>query len=146
MHALNEEILFLTRKLDRMDELEEKIEVLLAQNSHLVDENESLIKLVQQKKAEVETWKARFEGEYNNSNIAEAEKKRIFDHLNIKDQEHQVQIDKLLSEISRLHDEQQNLESLKQIEISTLKNKYESEAMNQIQNLKRSQYGNNELQ
>jgi len=57
-----------------------------------------------------------------------------------------VQIDKLLSEISRLHDEQQNLENLKQIEISTLKNRYESEAMNQIQNLKRSQYGNNELQ
>lgn len=51
VHALNEEIMFLTRKLDRMDELEEKIEVLLAQNSHLVDENESLIKLVQQKKA-----------------------------------------------------------------------------------------------
>ena len=76
--------MFLSRKLERMDELEEKIEVLLAQNSHLVDE--SLIKLVQQKKAEVETWKARFEGEYNNSNIAEAEKKKIFDHLNIKDQ------------------------------------------------------------
>jgi hypothetical protein len=37
VHALNEEIMFLTRKLDRMDELEEKIEVLLAQNSHLVD-------------------------------------------------------------------------------------------------------------
>lgn len=129
-----------------MDELEEKIEVLLAQNSHLVDENESLIKLVQQKKSEVETWKARFEGEYNNSNIAEAEKKKIFDHLNIRDQEHQVQVDKLLSEISRLHDEMENIEKLKQIEISTLKNKYESEALNQIQNLKRSQYGNNELQ
>jgi hypothetical protein len=37
VHALNKEIMFLTRKLDRMDELEEKIEVLLAQNSHLVD-------------------------------------------------------------------------------------------------------------
>lgn len=120
--------------------------MLLAQNSHLVDENESLIKLVQQKKAEVETWKARFEGEYNNSNIAEAEKKKIFDHLNIKDQEHQGQIDKLLAEISRLHDEQQNLENLKQIEINQIKNRYESETMNQIQNLKRSQYGNHELQ
>jgi dynactin complex subunit len=112
----------------------------------LVDENESLIRLVQQKKAEVENWKARFEGEYNNSNIAEAEKKKIFDHLNIRDQEHQGQIDKLLTEISRLHDELENVEKLKQIEISTLKNKYESEALNQIQNLKRSQYGNNELQ
>lgn len=112
----------------------------------MVDENESLIRLVQQKKAEVENWKARFEGEYNNSNIAEAEKKKIFDHLNIRDQEHQGQIDKLLTEISRLHDELENVEKLKQIEISTLKNKYESEALNQIQNLKRSQYGNNELQ
>jgi hypothetical protein len=30
--------------------------------------------------------------------------------------------------------------------LSQLKNKYENEAMNQIQNLKRSQFGNNELQ
>lgn len=30
--------------------------------------------------------------------------------------------------------------------MNQLKNKYENEAMNQIQNLKRSQYGNNELQ
>lgn len=146
VHALNEEVLFLSGKLDRMDELEEKIEVLLAQNSHLVDENESLIKLVQQKKAEVETWKARFEGEHSHSSAAEAEKKRIFDHLNLKDQEHQVQIDKLLAEISRLHDEQAALENLKQIEISTLKNRFENEALSQIQNLKRSQFGNHELQ
>ena len=34
---------------------------------------------------------------------------------------------------------------MKQVELSQLRNKYESEAMNQIQNLKRSQYGNNEL-
>lgn len=57
-----------------------------------------------------------------------------------------MQIDKLLAEVSRLHDEHANLENLKQIEINQLKNKYENEAMNQIQNLKRSQYGNNELQ
>ena len=57
-----------------------------------------------------------------------------------------MQVDKLLAEISRLHDEQASLESLKEIEINQLKNKYENEAMNQIQNLKRSQYGNNELQ
>ena len=119
---------------------------MLAQNSHLVDENESLIRLIQQKKEEVEMWKARFKGEHDTANVAENEKKKIFDHLNIKDQEHQVQVDKLLAEISRLHDEQANLENLKQIEINQLKNKYENEAMNQIQNLKRSQYGNNELQ
>lgn len=74
--------------------------------------------------------------------MAEVEKQKIFDHLNIKDQEHQIQIDKLLSEISRLHDELQNNENLREIEINTLKNKYENESMAQIQNLKRSQYEN----
>lgn len=38
------------------------------------------------------------------------------------------------------------MESIKQIEISALKNKYENEAVAQIQNLKRSQYSSNELQ
>lgn len=109
-----------------MDELEEKIEVLLAQNSHLVDENESLIKLVQQKKTEAETWRARFEGEHTHSNTAQVQKQRVFDHLNIKDQEHQVQIDKLFAEISRLHDQLENVQTLKQIEINTIKNKYEN--------------------
>lgn len=51
-----------------------------------------------------------------------------------------------MAEISRLHDEQQSLENLKQIEINQLKNRYENDTMNQIQNLKRSQYGNHELQ
>jgi hypothetical protein len=31
--------------------------------------------------------------------LAEAEKKKIFDHLNIKDTEHQIQIEKLLTEV-----------------------------------------------
>lgn len=64
----------------------------------------------------------------------------------MKDQEHQGQIDKLLAEISRLHDELQSVENLKQIEINQVRARYESETLNQIQNLKRSQYGNNELQ
>jgi hypothetical protein len=44
-------------------------------------------------------WKRKFDSEYSNSNMAEAEKKKIFDHLNIKDQEHQIQIEKLLTEV-----------------------------------------------
>ena len=35
---------------------------------------------------------------------------------------------------------------MRKIEITALKNRYENEAINQIQNLKRSQYGNNEIQ
>ena len=146
VYALNEEILFQARKIQRIDELEEKIQVLLAQNSHLVDENESLIRLVQQKKAEAESWRARFEGEHTHYNAAEAEKQKVFDHLNLKDQEHQVQIDRMLAEISRLQDELQSSQALKQVELAQIRNKFENEAMNQIQNLKRSQYGNTELQ
>ena len=97
--AVNEELLFQIRKSEKIDDLEEKIELLLAQNTHFVDENENLIKLVQQKNSEIEVWKRKFDSEYSNSNMAEAEKKKIFDHLNIKDQEHQIQIEKLLAEV-----------------------------------------------
>ena len=55
-------------------------------------------------------------------------------------------MDRMLSEISRLQDELQAVEALKQVELSQLRNRFENEAMNQIQNLKRSQYGNTELQ
>ena len=112
----------------------------------MVDENESLIRLVQQKKAEAESWRSRFEGEHTHYNAAEAEKQKVFDHLNLRDQEHQVQVDRMLAEISRLQDELQSSEAMKQVELAQVRNKYESEAMNQIQNLKRSQYGNNEIQ
>lgn len=97
--ALNEELVFQVRKNEKIDDLEEKIELLLAQNTHFVEENENLIKLVQQKNTEIDLWKRKFDTEYNNSNIAEAEKKKVFDHLNIKDQEHQIQIEKLLAEV-----------------------------------------------
>ena len=47
--GVNEELLLQIRKGEKIDDLEEKIELLLAQNTHFVDENENLIKLVQQK-------------------------------------------------------------------------------------------------
>jgi len=52
---------------------------------------------VQQKNGEIEVWKRKFNTEHSNSNLAEAEKRKVFDHLNIKDQEHQIQIEKLLA-------------------------------------------------
>ena len=91
-------------------------------------------------------YKNKYEGEYTHSTLAEAEKKKVFDHLTVKDQEHHSEIERLLAEISRLHDEMEQTETLKEIEINALRNRYENEAMNQIQNLKRSQYGNTELQ
>lgn len=58
--AVNEELLFQIRKGEKIDDLEEKIELLLAQNTHFVDENENLIRLVQQKNNEIEDWKRKF--------------------------------------------------------------------------------------
>ena len=58
-----------------------------------------MIKLVREKNNEIDEWKRKFESEYTHSNHAEVEKKKIYDHLNIKDQEHQIQIDKLLAEV-----------------------------------------------
>lgn len=107
-----------------------------------MEENENLIKLVQQKNNEIDLWKRKFDTEYNNSNIAEAEKKKVFDHLNIKDQEHQIQIEKLLAEITRLQNEAVEFDNLKKLEMHRLKNQYESESIAQIQNLRRSQNGN----
>ena len=65
-----------------------------------MDENEKLIGLVQAKNEEIEMWRRKCQSEFDHSNIAEAEKKKIYDNLNIKDQEHQIQIEKLLSEVT----------------------------------------------
>ena len=47
--GLNEELAFQVRDKKAMGDLEEKMEMLIAQNCHFVDENEGLIKIVQQK-------------------------------------------------------------------------------------------------
>ena len=59
--AINEELVFQIRKNEKIDDLEEKIELLLAQNNHFVDENEKLIQLVQQKNEDIELWKRKFQ-------------------------------------------------------------------------------------
>jgi hypothetical protein len=55
--------------------------------------------LLQQKNSDIEGLRRKLESEFSHSNIAEAEKRKVFDHLNIKDQEHQLQTDKLISEV-----------------------------------------------
>lgn len=45
--AVNEELMLQMRNNERINDLEDKIELLLAQNTHFVDENENLIKLLQ---------------------------------------------------------------------------------------------------
>ena len=61
------------------------------------------------------------------------------------DGEHKVQIDKLCHEIERLEDQILENEKLKKIEIDGIRSRAEAEAIQQIQNLRRSQQGNNEI-
>ena len=56
-----------------------------------------------------------------------------------------MHVERLLAEIGRLEDEIQEIQILKKIEIDGIRSKYESEAVQQIQNLRRSQQGNNEV-
>lgn len=75
----------------------------------------------------------------------ERETRRASANINILDEEHKVHIDRLLAEITRLEDQIEEIEKLKKIEIDGIRSKYEAEAIQQIQNLRRSQQGNNEL-
>jgi hypothetical protein len=68
--ALNHELTLQIHKNEKTNDLEDKIELLLAQNSHFVEENENLIRLVQQKNGEMEVWKRKFGSEFTHSNHA----------------------------------------------------------------------------
>lgn len=79
--------------------------MLLRQNTHLVEENEALLKVIQQKKNEVDMWKLKYDSEVGATNVMETEARRAFDNLTIRDEQHKLEIDKLMAEISRLHDQ-----------------------------------------
>ena len=51
-----------------------------------------------------------------------------------------------MRQIARLKNDLVEVDNMKQLELHRLKNQYESESIAQIQNLRRSQNGNNEIQ
>ena len=69
----------------------------------------------------------------------------VTEQLDRKNYEHRIEVEKLLNEISKLHEDCFQIETAKNMEIQRLKNEYEQNSYNQIQNLKRSQHGNNEM-
>lgn len=83
--ALNEEVSFLSRKAMKIEELEDKLEVLLRQNTHLVEENEELLKVIQHKKNEADAWRLKFDSEFTATNALESEARKAYDNLNIRD-------------------------------------------------------------
>lgn len=86
---ITEEIALNSRKVQRVDELEDKIDMLLRQNNHLVEENETLLQVIQQKKAENDALRLQLDA----GGVAlERETRRANVNLNIIDEEHRIQI------------------------------------------------------
>jgi hypothetical protein len=61
LNLLEEENAILKTKCKKVGELEERVEIVLRQNSDLLAENEKLSKLLHQKKSEFEVMKNKYE-------------------------------------------------------------------------------------
>ena len=82
---VSEELVFNSRRIQRIDELEEKIEMLLRQNNHLVEQNETLLQVIQQKKTENDTLRLQLDA----GGVAlERQTRRASVNINILDEEH----------------------------------------------------------
>jgi len=51
----------LRNKTKKVNDLEEKIDLVLKHNTQLLSENEKLAKLINQKKSELEVWKSKYD-------------------------------------------------------------------------------------
>lgn len=121
--GLVEELNILKQKSKKVNELQDKTELIVKHNDQLLRENERLAKLINQKKNEVEVWKNKYETlTVNRTSTNDLENR------------------KLINEIERLKEEITEVEHVKNIQISQLKNQNHLE----IQNLKRHHLSNNE--
>lgn len=65
-----------------MNELEDKIDMILRHNTQLLNENEKLAKLINQKKSEVEIWKNKHDSLLaNRSTASDLEVKRLLNEI-----------------------------------------------------------------
>lgn len=122
-NSLVEEINILKMKGRKVNELEDKTELIVKHNDQLLRENERLAKLINQKKNEVEVWKNKYES------------------LSVsKSANSDLENRKLLNEMEKLKEEITDVEHMKNMQISEFKNQNHLE----IQNLKRHHLNNNE--
>jgi hypothetical protein len=111
-----EEVNVLKQKSKKVNELEDKTELIVKHNDQLLRENERLAKLINQKKNEVEVWKNKYETLSVNRTASSDLENR-----------------KLINEIEKLKEEITDIEHMKNMQISEQKNQNHLE----IQNLKR---------
>ena len=103
----------LKAKCKKVGELEEKVEMILKQNSQLLAENERLSKLLHQKKQEYEILKDKFE-------VTSSQKLEYA-------KEFEYERKKLLAELDQLEGELKEVEHIKNAQLNELKSQYQLE-------------------
>ena len=121
--SLVQQVNILKQKGKKVNELEDKTELIVKHNDQLLRQNQRLAKLINQKKNEVEVWKNKFESLSVNRSAT-----------------NDLQTRKLINQIEKLKEEITDIEHMKNMQISQLKNQNHME----IQNIKRINLSNNE--
>jgi predicted RNase H-like nuclease (RuvC/YqgF family) len=80
--SLVEEVNILKQKSKKVNELEDKTELIVKHNDQLLRENERLAKLINQKKNEVEVWKNKYETlSVNRSATSDLENRKLINEI-----------------------------------------------------------------
>ncbi len=117
-------------------DLRAKLEILLKQNSQLLNENAQLSELVNGLRAELEVRARREEGEFARMR---QELGTTTAELRAQQDAHQDELQRLLDEVSRLHDQCHQLEIEKSAELRRQQEVHEREMVQQIAQMRRSQ-------
>ena len=95
------------------EELRLKLELSLKHNAKLLDENAALSELVSRLRSEVKSLNERLSSiasaETHNIAKVQAERAALLDELQIKQFNHEAEVKRLLDEVSRLHQEKNDL-------------------------------------
>ena len=116
---LEEENALLRAKCKKVTELEERVEIVLRQNSDLLAENEKISKLLHQKKSELEVMKNKFDA--------------TMAHRLGTSAEYEFERKKLLTEVEHLRSEVVEIERTRTLQIGEIKAQHQLE----LQTMKR---------
>lgn len=112
--------------------MEAKIELVLRSNRELVDENQEMKSMLMIQRSEIDSLRVR------RSRALDA---ALTEELENKNYEHRVEVEKLLSEITRLQEEFLIAENAKNLEIVAVRDQLERASLFNADSLRRSREG-----
>lgn len=122
------------------DETKTKLELSLKHNAKLLDENAALSELASRLRYEIKELNERLTllSNAETANIAKVQNERaaLMDELQVKQFNHEQELKRLLDEISRLHEEKNDLEMIKNKEMELFKQEHEKNMTGVIQSIR----------